>query len=142
MATERIRHPDSIFWYFTFFVDLLLVMSIALFTNFLGQNFCASFFSYHLHTHQHLGLAASNIIYIFCWNLVQSNAQRAHRNRWCDKLCSGVMGDIGYAPILFCIIIILIILFINSVVAGKKIMMYENLLCSIDLLGIWDVNSN
>lgn len=53
------------------------------------------------------------------WVSVQSNAQRAHSNHWFGKFWSGKMADIGYAPILFCTIIILTVLFINSVLAGK-----------------------
>ncbi|KAK6240548.1 hypothetical protein SCA6_005937 [Theobroma cacao] len=42
-----------------------------------------------------------------------SNAARANSNRLVDKFCSEKMGDVGYAPILFCVTIVLIILFIN-----------------------------
>ncbi|KAJ0078425.1 hypothetical protein Patl1_37244 [Pistacia atlantica] len=50
--------------------------------------------------------------------LFLSNAEKVHSNRWRDKIFSGKMGDIGYAPILLCIIIICIILFINSVLTA------------------------
>ncbi|KAG5038312.1 putative protein S-acyltransferase 23 [Glycine max] len=50
-----------------------------------------------------------------------SNQQRASRNYWKGKLCSGIVTDIGYAPILFCTIIFLSILFINSVVAAPNL---------------------
>jgi hypothetical protein len=49
---------------------------------------------------------------------LQSNQQRAHSNHWRGKLYCGLVTDIGYAPILLCIIVFLSILFINSVVAG------------------------
>ncbi|XP_054793452.1 probable protein S-acyltransferase 23 [Prosopis cineraria] len=49
-----------------------------------------------------------------------SKQQRALSNRWRDKICNGRMKDIGYAPILFCIIILEMFLFINSVVAGSS----------------------
>ncbi|CAJ1936198.1 unnamed protein product [Sphenostylis stenocarpa] len=50
-----------------------------------------------------------------------SNQQRAHSNYWKGKLCSGVVTDIGYAPILLCVMIILMILFINSVIAAPNL---------------------
>lgn len=56
---------------------------------------------------------------------VQSNAQRAQGNNWGDKICGGKMTDIGYAPILFAIIIILTVLFINSVLVGNKLWFYN-----------------
>ncbi|KAI9120337.1 hypothetical protein K1719_007370 [Acacia pycnantha] len=52
--------------------------------------------------------------------LFLSNQQRALSNRWRDKICSGRMTDIGYAPILFCIIIFEMFLFTNSVIAGSS----------------------
>ncbi|GMY38890.1 probable protein S-acyltransferase 23 isoform X2 [Fagus crenata] len=63
--------------------------------------------------------------------LFLSNAQRAHSNHWGDKVCSGKMTDIGYAPILLCIIIILIVLFINSVLAAP------NLTKVTAVVGLW-----
>ncbi|KAL9417597.1 hypothetical protein AB3S75_040558 [Citrus x aurantiifolia] len=53
--------------------------------------------------------------------LYLSNAQRMHRNHWGDKICGWKTRDIGYAPILFSIIILCIILFINSVVAAPRL---------------------
>ncbi|XP_061336393.1 probable protein S-acyltransferase 23 isoform X2 [Gastrolobium bilobum] len=50
-----------------------------------------------------------------------SNQLRSHSNYWRGKLCSGMVTDIGYAPILFCIIVFLMILFINSVVAAPSL---------------------
>ncbi|KAG2410029.1 protein S-acyltransferase [Vigna angularis] len=50
-----------------------------------------------------------------------SNQQRAHSNNWKGKLCRGVVTDIGYAPILLCIMIFLLILFINSVIAAPNL---------------------
>ncbi|KAF2320731.1 hypothetical protein GH714_030389 [Hevea brasiliensis] len=49
--------------------------------------------------------------------LFLSNAQQAKRKRWGDKICCGKMGNIGYAPILFSVIIFLMFLFVNSVIA-------------------------
>uniref|UniRef100_A0A2N9IXK0 Uncharacterized protein n=1 Tax=Fagus sylvatica TaxID=28930 RepID=A0A2N9IXK0_FAGSY len=63
--------------------------------------------------------------------LFLSNAQRAHSNHWGDKVCSGKMTDIGYAPILLCVIIILIVLFINSVLAAP------NLTKVTAVVGLW-----
>lgn len=79
-------------------------------------------------------------LYIFCRVLFQSNAQRMHRNHWGDKICGRKTSDIGYAPILFSIIILCIILFINSVVAGRKSIVFEYFMFSIGLLEIWDFN--
>ncbi|EOX97293.1 Palmitoyltransferase TIP1, putative [Theobroma cacao] len=53
--------------------------------------------------------------------LFLSNAARANSNRLVEKFCSGKMGDVGYAPILFCVIIVLIILFINAVLAAPSL---------------------
>ncbi|XP_077234001.1 putative protein S-acyltransferase 23 [Tasmannia lanceolata] len=44
-----------------------------------------------------------------------SNAKRMHGNHCEDKVCIGWIGKIGYAPILLFVIIILMVLFINSV---------------------------
>ncbi|XP_041015612.1 probable protein S-acyltransferase 23 isoform X1 [Juglans microcarpa x Juglans regia] len=60
-----------------------------------------------------------------------SNAQWAHSNHWVDKLCCGKMADIGYAPILFSIIIILLVLFINTVLAAP------NLTKVTAVVGLW-----
>lgn len=53
--------------------------------------------------------------------LFLSNAQRAQSNHWKDKIRSGKMGDVGFAPILLSIILILIFLFINSVIAAPNL---------------------
>ncbi|KAI4296488.1 hypothetical protein L6164_036441 [Bauhinia variegata] len=53
--------------------------------------------------------------------LFLSNQQRAHYNHWRDKLFCGMMRDSGYAPILLCIIIFLMILFINSVIVAPNL---------------------
>ncbi|XVE94066.1 hypothetical protein REPUB_Repub01dG0248400 [Reevesia pubescens] len=50
--------------------------------------------------------------------LFLSKADRANSKRLVDKFCSWKMGEVGYAPILLCIMIVLIILFINSVLAA------------------------
>ncbi|XP_011030252.1 PREDICTED: probable protein S-acyltransferase 23 [Populus euphratica] len=63
--------------------------------------------------------------------LFLSNAQRAQSNRWKDKIRSGKMGDVGLAPILLSIILILIFLFINSVIAAP------NLPKVTAVVGIW-----
>ncbi|KAH7575503.1 hypothetical protein ACOSP7_004857 [Xanthoceras sorbifolium] len=60
-----------------------------------------------------------------------SNAQQAHSSRWGDKICNEKMGGTGYAPILLCIIIICIILFINSVVTAP------NLTKVTAVIGLW-----
>ncbi|KAJ7968360.1 S-acyltransferase [Quillaja saponaria] len=53
--------------------------------------------------------------------LFLSHAQRAQGNRWLEKVCGGKMADIGYAPILLCIIVFLMILFANSVLAAPNL---------------------
>lgn len=50
---------------------------------------------------------------------IQSSAQRTRTKRWEGKVCIGRLEDGGYAPILFCIVTINIILFINSVIWGE-----------------------
>ncbi|XVE67379.1 hypothetical protein DITRI_Ditri08aG0155500 [Diplodiscus trichospermus] len=50
-----------------------------------------------------------------------SNADRANSKCFTDGFRSGKMEKIGYAPILFCFIIVLIILFINSVLAAPSL---------------------
>ena len=60
-----------------------------------------------------------HLILVFCFDSVQSNADRANSKRLVDKFRSGKMGEGGFAPILICVIIVLIILFINSVLAGE-----------------------
>ncbi|KAG1366705.1 putative protein S-acyltransferase 23 [Cocos nucifera] len=47
-----------------------------------------------------------------------SNATSANGNSCKDKVCSGRISKIGYAPILLFVIIILLILFINSILIG------------------------
>ncbi|XP_050261383.1 probable protein S-acyltransferase 23 [Quercus robur] len=63
--------------------------------------------------------------------LFLSNAQRAHSNNWGDKICGGKMTDIGYAPILFAIIIIVTVLFIDSVLVAP------NLTKVTAVVGLW-----
>lgn len=53
--------------------------------------------------------------------LFLSNAQRAQSNHWKDKIRSAKMGDVGFAPILLSIILILMFLFINSVIAASNL---------------------
>lgn len=50
-----------------------------------------------------------------------SNQQRAHSKHWRGKLYCGLVTDIGYAPILLCVIVFLSFLFINSVVAAPNL---------------------
>lgn len=63
--------------------------------------------------------------------LVLSNAQRAHRKSWKDMVCIGQIGDIGYAPILFCIIFFSTLIFINS------ILLAPNLAKVTAVVGLW-----
>ncbi|KAL5541223.1 hypothetical protein UlMin_042696 [Ulmus minor] len=58
-----------------------------------------------------------------------SNAQKGQS--WRNKFCGGKMVDIGYAPLLFFIIISLTILFINSVLAAP------NLTKVTAVVGLW-----
>ncbi|EXB51440.1 putative S-acyltransferase [Morus notabilis] len=60
-----------------------------------------------------------------------SNAQKAHNNWWRDKIFSGKIVNKGYAPILSCIIVILMILFMNSVLAAP------NLTKVTAVVGLW-----
>ncbi|KAJ9175028.1 hypothetical protein P3X46_013615 [Hevea brasiliensis] len=53
--------------------------------------------------------------------LFLSNAQRAQSKHLGDKICHGKIGGIGYAPILFSIIIFLMFLFVNSVIAAPSL---------------------
>ncbi|KAF4379580.1 hypothetical protein F8388_023597 [Cannabis sativa] len=52
--------------------------------------------------------------------LVLSNAQRANSKSWRDRFISGKILTNGYAPILLCIIIGPLILFMNSVLAAPN----------------------
>ncbi|XP_010547928.1 PREDICTED: probable protein S-acyltransferase 23 isoform X2 [Tarenaya hassleriana] len=53
--------------------------------------------------------------------LFLSKAMRTHRNRVVDKIIRGNLGDKGCAPILFCIIVVLMILFTISVIAAPNL---------------------
>ncbi|XP_009368343.1 probable protein S-acyltransferase 23 isoform X1 [Pyrus x bretschneideri] len=53
--------------------------------------------------------------------LFLANQQRAHRNCWRDKFCIGKMADVGYAPVLLCIIVFQTVLFMNSVLAAPHL---------------------
>ncbi|XP_070662813.1 probable protein S-acyltransferase 23 isoform X2 [Malus domestica] len=53
--------------------------------------------------------------------LFLANQQRAHRKCWRDKFCIGKMADIGYAPVLLCIIVFQTVLFMNSVLAAPNL---------------------
>ncbi|CAJ2678262.1 probable protein S-acyltransferase 23 [Trifolium pratense] len=50
-----------------------------------------------------------------------ANQQRSHNNPWRRKLYCGMVTDIGYAPILLCVIVSLSILFVHSVVAAPNL---------------------
>ncbi|KAJ8452911.1 hypothetical protein Cgig2_014674 [Carnegiea gigantea] len=52
--------------------------------------------------------------------LLLSNAQKAQSKRLKGMSCAGKVKSIGYAPFLFCTVIALMILFINSVLLGGK----------------------
>ncbi|CAK9315668.1 unnamed protein product [Citrullus colocynthis] len=52
---------------------------------------------------------------------ILSKAQRTHRSHLGAKFCTWKIESFGYAPILLCAIIILVILFINSVLAGSNL---------------------
>lgn len=60
-----------------------------------------------------------------------SNIQRAHSKRWRDKVCSGKTGNSSCAPVLFCIAMIVIILFINTVLVAP------NLTKVTAVVGLW-----
>ncbi|XP_024966967.1 probable protein S-acyltransferase 23 isoform X1 [Cynara cardunculus var. scolymus] len=62
---------------------------------------------------------------------ILSNANRARNNCWKDKACINRVGNIGYAPILFCIVFISMIVFINSVLFAS------NLLKVTAVVGLW-----
>ncbi|XP_019234461.1 PREDICTED: probable protein S-acyltransferase 23 isoform X2 [Nicotiana attenuata] len=47
--------------------------------------------------------------------LILSNAQRSQRKQWKDKVFPAKMGGKGYAPILFSVVVVNVILFISSV---------------------------
>ncbi|NP_001295695.1 probable protein S-acyltransferase 23 [Jatropha curcas] len=53
--------------------------------------------------------------------LFLSNAQQKRNKRWFDKIGLGKIGDTGYAPILFSIVIALMFLFINSVLSAPNL---------------------
>ncbi|PON39771.1 Transmembrane protein [Parasponia andersonii] len=52
--------------------------------------------------------------------LLLSNAQKANSKRWREKFCCGKILANGYAPILLCIIVGPLILFMNSVLAAPN----------------------
>ncbi|XP_071721698.1 probable protein S-acyltransferase 23 [Rutidosis leptorrhynchoides] len=52
--------------------------------------------------------------------LFLSNAQRVHRNFCADKIFGGKV-NVGYAPILFSYIVILVIIFINSILVAPSL---------------------
>lgn len=135
LETWFIGFSDLIFWHFICFVDQLLSMFV-LFSQ-IGYWKNVWLFSFHIiYIFIIIGAWQPVTLYILCRDSFQSNAQRMHRNHWGDKICGQKTSDIGYAPILFSIIILCIILFINSVVAGRKSIEFEYLMVSIGLLEI------
>ncbi|XP_038888969.1 probable protein S-acyltransferase 23 isoform X1 [Benincasa hispida] len=52
---------------------------------------------------------------------ILSKAQRAHHSHLGAKFCTWKIENFGYAPILLCVIVIMVILFINSVLAGSNL---------------------
>ncbi|KAI7732839.1 hypothetical protein M8C21_022167 [Ambrosia artemisiifolia] len=64
-------------------------------------------------------------------SLILSNALRGHNSCWKDKGWIKKVGDIGYAPILFCIVFVCTIVFINSVLFAS------NLLKVTAVVGLW-----
>ncbi|XP_023511407.1 probable protein S-acyltransferase 23 [Cucurbita pepo subsp. pepo] len=60
-----------------------------------------------------------------------SKAQPTHHSHFGAKFCTRKIKNFGYAPILLCIIIILVILFINSVLGGS------NLAKVTAVVGLW-----
>uniref|UniRef100_A0A7C8ZUA7 S-acyltransferase n=1 Tax=Opuntia streptacantha TaxID=393608 RepID=A0A7C8ZUA7_OPUST len=53
--------------------------------------------------------------------LLLSNAQKAHSKRLKGMTCAGKVKSIGYAPFLFCTVIALMVLFINSVLLAPSL---------------------
>ncbi|KAL0422479.1 UNVERIFIED_CONTAM: putative protein S-acyltransferase 23 [Sesamum latifolium] len=60
-----------------------------------------------------------------------SNALRAQSKHWNDRICSGHGGKVGYAPVLFSLIVINVILFISSVLFAP------NLTKVTAIVGLW-----
>ncbi|KAK2987430.1 hypothetical protein RJ640_018567 [Escallonia rubra] len=60
-----------------------------------------------------------------------TSVQRAHSGHWKDKVCNGKVGNVGYAPILFCIIVISTFVFINSILFAA------NLTKVTAVVGLW-----
>ncbi|KAL0335005.1 UNVERIFIED_CONTAM: putative protein S-acyltransferase 23 [Sesamum radiatum] len=63
--------------------------------------------------------------------LFLSNALRAQSKHWNDRICSGHGGKVGYAPVLFSLIVINAILFISSVLFAP------NLTKVTAIVGLW-----
>ncbi|KAM5548530.1 hypothetical protein ABKV19_000105 [Rosa sericea] len=53
--------------------------------------------------------------------LFLSSQQRAQGNHWLKRICGGKIAHFGFAPILFCTIIIQTVLFMNSVLAAPNL---------------------
>ncbi|KAL0356973.1 UNVERIFIED_CONTAM: protein S-acyltransferase 24 [Sesamum calycinum] len=62
---------------------------------------------------------------------LMSNALRAQSKHWNDRICSGHGGKVGYAPVLFSLIVINAILFISSVLFAP------NLTKVTAIVGLW-----
>nr|XP_043623013.1 probable protein S-acyltransferase 23 [Erigeron canadensis] len=54
-------------------------------------------------------------------SLILSNAHRAHNKCWKDNVWINRVREIGYAPILFCIVFVSTIIFINSVLFASNL---------------------
>ncbi|KAM0073006.1 putative protein S-acyltransferase [Helianthus debilis subsp. tardiflorus] len=64
-------------------------------------------------------------------SLILSNALRGHNSCWKDKGWMNKVGDIGYGPILFCIVFVCTIIFVNSVLFAS------NLVKVTAVVGLW-----
>ncbi|XP_076934199.1 putative protein S-acyltransferase 23 [Bidens hawaiensis] len=64
-------------------------------------------------------------------SLILSNALRGHNSCWKDKGWINKVWDIGYAPVLFCIVFVCTIIFINSILFAS------NLVKVTAVVGLW-----
>ncbi|CAI9294455.1 unnamed protein product [Lactuca saligna] len=64
-------------------------------------------------------------------SLILSNALRAQNSCWKDKPWIKKIGDIGYAPILFCLVFVSTLIFINSILFAS------NLVKVTAVVGLW-----
>lgn len=54
------------------------------------------------------------------FDIFQSKAMRTHNNSFADKIFCGKLGESSYAPMLFSLIVILMVLFITSIISGAE----------------------